>query len=132
MNPDQLASVQISNKSVKSSWAAHGWFGFILILYAMVEVVFLLKLQILISGTARLDFVLYACAFQVCFLASLFSFRRCLRIHSDAGEASKSGMGFAPQISILVMMLLLSIMMFSSFTSAYDKVKPQCDNCAST
>ncbi|MGA3347143.1 MAG: hypothetical protein ABSC76_20030, partial [Terracidiphilus sp.] len=71
------------------------------------------------------DYLLNAIAFEAGLIFSAVALWRCLRVLQTAEEAIPNFQKLAEQITILVMMLLLSLMQFSSFTQAYDKIKPR-------
>lgn len=124
MELEQSADGQAPD-STKSSEASEGWtlLG-VLFIYAIVEAEFLHRLWVLVHSHSRLDYLSNAVAFQACFIGSAFMFRRCLRIWAAREEATGKAADFYSRMTAMVIMLLLSLMQFSSLTSFYYKVKP--------
>jgi hypothetical protein len=111
-------------KSTRSFWSGKGEFLLILFLYAVVEWVFILRILTLIgSQVPYYYYLLNAIAFEACLVASAFALWRCLRVLESAEEVILNRKNLAWQITVLVMMLLLALMQFSSFSRFYDKIK---------
>jgi hypothetical protein len=100
-------------------------FGLTLFFYALLELVFLQMLWALIGSHAPYEYVVNSIAFEACFIASAFSLWRCLRLTRTGEEAMRNYKDIMQQVTIVVIMLLLSLMQFSSFTQAYDKIRPR-------
>ena len=104
--------------------------GIVYFLFGVLELVFLIRLWPFITSSEQLsahDFISYitsGVAFQVCLVAAARLFWRCTRILSLESESTPDRHVLLAQIAGITMMLLLSAMMFSSFTIAYDKLKP--------
>jgi hypothetical protein len=94
-----------------------------MLIYAIVEFVFLQMLWELIGKHAPYHYILNGIAFQLCFIVSAISLWRCLRLARTGEEAMRNFKRISSQVTIIVAMLLLSLMQFSSFTQAYDKVR---------
>ncbi|MGA9669699.1 MAG: hypothetical protein WBQ94_10840 [Terracidiphilus sp.] len=99
-------------------------FGLTLVFYAILELEFLRRLWSLIGKHAPLDYAVNGVAFEACFIASAFSLWRCLHLARAGEEAMRNYKKIMSEVTVLVMMLLLSLMQFSSFTQAYDKIRP--------
>jgi hypothetical protein len=105
--------------------------GSICLMFVLVEVVFLVRLcasiwlgKPLAEPLKQLDFVLSACAFQVCFLGAAVGYLSILRGRPLIARRNKAKFNSEQMVSMLVMMLLLSLMMFSNFTALCEKVRP--------
>jgi hypothetical protein len=85
--------------------------------------VFLQRLWALIDKHAPLDYLLNGLAFEACFIVSALSLWRCLHWTQTGEEAMRNYRDIRLQVTGLIMMLLLSLMQFSSFTQAYDKIR---------
>jgi len=105
------------------SWTPAQTFGIPLFLYFIVEIEFLVRLSTLIGKHAPPDYLFNAVAFQVCFVASGFGLWRILRLVRSGEEAMQNYKRIVEQITILVIMLTLSLMQFSSFTQEFDKIR---------
>jgi len=107
-----------------SFFGGRTWFVFLLILYAFVELEFLLKLWILMqSNVLPFDYLLNAVAFELCFLVSLIALWQCLWPSQAEKQAAQSWKNLPTQIFVLAAMLLLALMHFSRITELYDKAK---------
>lgn len=105
--------------------------GSIWLMFAIVEGVFLIRLSAalwlgrpLVGPLEQLDFALTACAFQICMLAAAIGYLSILRGRPLIMKKSNPKFNSERMVSTLVMMLLLSLMMFSNFTALCEKVKP--------
>jgi hypothetical protein len=98
-------------------------FVLILFLYAVVECVFLLRLWALIGKQVPFRYYsLNAIAFEACLIASVIVLWRCLRALQAADEVIPKSKNLARQVTVLVMMLLLALMQFASFSQTYDRI----------
>jgi hypothetical protein len=125
MEQEALPKKLTEGKPTKTFGSSYIQFVFILFFYAIVELEFLHRLWALIGS--QLPYYYYlpnAIAFEACFISSVILLWLCLRISQTREEMTPNLKNIAEQITILVVMLLLSLTQFSSFTQAYDKIKP--------
>jgi hypothetical protein len=106
-----------------TQWDSKTLFGLTLFFYAILELEFLDRLWVLIEKHAPVDYALNGIAFEACFIASAFSLWRCLRLVQTGEEAMQNYKEIMWRVTVVVIMLLLSLMQFSSFTQAYDKIR---------
>jgi len=126
MEQERLPENREEGKPTRSFGNGKGQFVLILFLYAVVEYVFLLRIWTLIGSQVPFyDYVLNAIAFEACLIASAVALWRCLRVLQNAEVVIPNHKNIAWKITVLVMMLLLALMQFSSFSQAYDKIKPR-------
>jgi hypothetical protein len=126
MEQETLPEKRVEGKPTRSFWSGKGQFLLILFPYAVVESEFLLRLWTLIgSQVPSYYYVLNAIAFEACLIVSAVALWRCLRVLQAVEEVIPNHKNIAWQITALVMMLLLALMQFSSFSQAYDKIKPR-------
>lgn len=126
MRQEALPGKSVEEESTRSSGRGKGQFALILFLYAVVEWVFLLQLLSLTrSQVPYYYYLLNALAFEACLIASAIVLWRCLRVLQTDEEVIPKPKNIAWQITVLVMMLLLALMQFSSFSRFYDKISPR-------
>ncbi|MGA3347202.1 MAG: hypothetical protein ABSC76_20335 [Terracidiphilus sp.] len=126
MEQETLPEKREEGKPTRSFGNSKALFFSILFLYAIVDWEFLFRLWTLIGSQLHFyDYLFNAIAFEACLVASAVELWRCLRVLQAAEEVTLNTKDIVRQITILVVMLLLSLMQLSSFTQAYDKIKPR-------
>ena|SRR5579859_5413821 len=130
MEQNELGSEQITKDAKAPQMMQKVTSGVVFFLYALLELVFLIKVISLLTRSANLSGVdnllciSSGLAFQISLATSALSLRRCVKNLSIEEHAALNRKALVTQFNGTVMFLLLAIMMFSNFTTAYDKLKP--------
>jgi hypothetical protein len=99
-------------------------FGLTLFFFAILELEFFRRLWALIGKHAPIDYIFNGLAFETCLVVSAISLWRCLRMTKTGEDAMRNYKDIMWRVTVLAMSLLLALMQFSSFTEAYDKIRP--------
>jgi high-affinity K+ transport system ATPase subunit B len=126
-----MDSVEVVNdkkkeKSTDPILAGKSRFFLLLVPYAVIDLIFAVRLSALMaSHAAASDYVVSALAFEACFLTSLIPLWMCLVPVKMEDQEIRARKNLPTQVCFLVLMLLLTLMQFSSLTQAYDRLKIQ-------
>ena len=98
-------------------------FVLLLVPYAVIDLIFSLRLSALMANHAASGYVVDALAFEACFLASLVPLWMCLVPEKAENQEVCARKNLPNQVCFLVIILFLARMEFSSITQAYDRFR---------
>lgn len=123
-----MESVEVPNdkkveQPTSSLLAGRARFVLLLVPYAVINLVFALRLSALMASHTVSGYLFDAIAFEACFLASLIPLWMCLVPKKTGNQEVRIRKNLPNQVCFLVIMLLLAMMQFSSVTQVYDRLR---------
>ncbi len=123
-----MDSVEVSNDKKQEQFtdsllAGKARFVVLLLPYAVIDLVFAVRLSALMASHAASGYLFDAIAFEACFLTSLVPLWMCLVPRKIENQEVRSRKNLPNQVCFLVIMLFLALMQFSSLTQAYDRIQ---------
>ncbi len=125
MDSVEVANDKKQEQSTDFLLAGKARFVALLAPYAVIDLMFSVRLSALMASHAASGYLFDALAFEACFLTSLIPLWMCLVPQKMENQEVRSRKNLPNQVCFLVIMLFLALMQFSSVTQAYDKIKAQ-------
>ena len=123
MDAVEVVNDKKQEKSTDTLLAGKARFVVLLVPYAVINLMFAVRLSALMASHAASSHLFDAIAFEACFLTSLVPLWMCLVPQKLENQEVRSRKNLPNQVCFLVIMLFLALMQFSSITQAYDRIQ---------